>query len=176
MKMLFIIVLLFSSTVWSAEAELRVGAAAQEQFRYDVQSNGLKISFFKTGSDKEMSVRLRHTLSDSSKFHIQLARANGKVITLELLLAVLSVGNAEQDVQVYAPVKPAELILSQKVDPMCSLKNFGDFYWDSPQDLVEKLRLRQRGDVAVLEIAVQSDKSKPAQFRDSGCSIQLLKN
>lgn len=174
MKTVFLSLLLFAQVGWSATAELRVGAAATEQFTFE-QKDPLHV-LIKHGST-EKTIKLPYSIISIDKMHVLLKGNGGKVITQELLIVALSEGNRTQEIRVYAPNRTADVVLSSKIDPVCSMKNEGDFYWDSLDELKQKIRLVEKNKTASLEISVREKyEQEKAQFKASGCAFSLLKN
>lgn len=174
MKTLFLAVLFFSHVGWAATAELRTGAAAVEQFSYE-QRDPLHVSV-KHGTVEKL-IKLPYSIISIDKIHVLLENKDGKAIAQELLIVALSVGNRTQEIRVYAPNRSADVVLSSKIDPVCSVQNEGDFYWDSLEELQQKIRLVEKNKTAALEIAVREKyEQKSARFKFSGCAFSLLKN
>ena len=175
MKAIFITVLLFASSGWSSSAELHVGSVQPEQFKFQIKENPMEVAV--TKGNKSHTIKMSHTVSDASKINIQITGADGKVISQELLFVVLASGAAYQDIQIYAPIRSADVVLSSKIEPICTIRNHGDFYWDSADELGKKLRLVEKNKTASLEILVRgTETQKTAEFTASGCSFRLLKN
>lgn len=140
MKALFLTVLFCAQTVWASGAEVKVGSAQPEQFKFEIKENPLEIGITK-GDSKEHIVKMKYSISDAAKINVQLNGENGQTLTQELLLVVLSVGNAEQEIHLYAPFRTADIVLSSKINPVCVIKNYGDFSWENDQELKSKLRM-----------------------------------
>lgn len=139
--MLFFIICLFAQVV-SANSQLRVGAASPEAFTATIDSeNPMKLSIQKLFSGESQDLKFKNTISDIKKLTITTNDKNNKTINIEILLVVLTVFNAEQSVQAFIPVKPEAFEIKGKLNPVCALRNEGDFSWDNDSDLEKRVRL-----------------------------------
>ncbi len=173
MKALFISILMFANVGTAATSELRIGAAQPEQFKFE-QKDPLHILVSHGAVQK--TIALPHSIISASKIHVVLKGQDGKAIVQELLIMAISVGNRQQEIRVYAPNRSADVVLSSKIEPVCTVKNEGDFYWESEEELNKQIRLVEKNKTASLEISVRDTyEQEKAQFKASGCAFSLLK-
>lgn len=174
MKTLFLAILFFSQLGWSATAELRMGSTKPEQFQFEIKENPMQIGV-RHGSVEKI-LKMPYTVIDAVKINVRLTEKDGKSISQELLFVALTVGNRTQELRVYAPNRSSDVVLSSKIDPVCSIRNEGSFYWESIDDLEKKLRLVEKDKTASLEILVRDSYGQESpKFKASGCAFSLLK-
>lgn len=140
--MKIILAFIFCSQTAFASARLLMESASIESFSASIDQNdrqALHITNLKTNETE--NIRFAYSISDIKKMHIKTFSKKGKEISLELLLVVLSVGNREQSVQIFVPVRHEEIAIKGKLKPVCNLKNEGDFSWESGSDLQDLLKL-----------------------------------
>lgn len=177
MKCIFLVILFFANTSWGGTVTVVVGPAPKEQFEFKIKDNPMEIGITKGSDEQEQILKMPHTVSDAAKLHVVLEGKNGTSVVQELLFVVLSSGAREQLIRIYAPVRSKDVLISNRIDPICSIKNYGDFYWDSSSDLQNKLRMEMEQKTASLMVKIKtSDTQKALAFTNSGCSFRLLKN
>lgn len=158
MKTIFLIFLLMSPKLWAAE--LSVGASEKEDFTATI-TNPRELSLQNLRSGKTETIKFKNSsISDISKLHLTAVK-NKSSVNLEMLLVVLSVFDKEQSVQIYVPVRKEALeIQQQKMNPVCQFSNQGDFSWDQPSQLEQKIRLSEQDGKTHFQIAISHlDKS-----------------
>lgn len=175
MKALFLTILLFSQATLASNVELLVGSAQREQFSFQIKENPMEIGITRDKSDEQI-IKLKNSVSDAAKLALRLTGKDGRVITQELLFVVTSVANTQQDIMIFAPVRLADIVLSSKIDPICKVRNHGDFYWDDATELLKKLKVVEKDQTAYLQVMAKTDENKEASFVNTGCSFRLLKN
>jgi hypothetical protein len=177
MKIIAMIILLFANSAW-ANSVLTIGATQPEQFRASIDlENPLQLSIVKGNEKTVKNIKFANTISDIQKFAVHLMQNDGAQKSIEMLLVVTSVGNAEQDVKVFAPERRSDMIISSQIDPLCTLKNYGDFSWEGPADIQERLRLVEKDNVATIQLKVKSTDNSQAIVQWKNCgSIRLAKN
>lgn len=175
MKTLFLTLIFMTQTTWAASMELLVGSASREQFTFQIKEDPMQIGITRDKAPEQI-IKLQNTVSDATKLALRLTGKDGRVITQELLLVVTSVANAQQDIMIFAPVRLADIVVSSKIDPICTIRNHGDFYWDDASELLKKLRIVEKDQTAQLEIMVKTSENKEAAFTNSECSFRSLRN
>lgn len=155
MTVLSILILFFTQAAW-CESYLSIGSSQPEQFRADIDdANPLRILIKSTSAEKAHAVKFDYSISDISKFHITYEEKKGEAKAIDMVLVVLSVGNPVQEVKVFAPASSSTIVPSQ-ISPICSLRNYGDFSWENPEELKQKLRVVESGKKTELQIKVKT--------------------
>lgn len=156
-----LIIICLSASAW-CESSLTMGSTQPEQFRADIDSaNPLQIFIKTASSEKATTVKFEYSISDIHKFNISYEEKKNEIKSIDMLLVVLSVGNDEQDVKVFAPASSSTIVPSQ-INPICSLHNYGDFSWENAEELKQKLRVVQDGKKTQLQIKIKSKENARA--------------
>ncbi|MCB9072239.1 MAG: hypothetical protein H6623_01360 [Bdellovibrionaceae bacterium] len=155
MRFVTMIFLLVCSNVW-ANSYLAIDDGNNGQFVAEVDAQNflqLNIKNKKTGKTKH--VKFNHTISDFQKIVVEIP--NGKQQKqLELYLVVLASSSAVQNVIVFSPSE------SQKTDTernplfMCNKTNYGNFYWDNPQELRDLIKVKEEAKQTNILLMIQS--------------------
>ncbi len=169
MKSLFFVIFLFAQAV-SANSQLRVGAANPESFTATIDNeNPMKLSVQKLTSGETQNLKFKNTISDIKKLTLSLRDKKNKTIELEVLLVVLTVFDKEQSVQAFIPVKPEDVEIKGKLNPVCALRNEGDFSWDTDSDLEKRVRVVSEKNQEKFQIQIGRYKEGKTQFAWVDC-------
>lgn len=179
MKKIILALMLFTQSAWCNDL-LKIGSASPEQFQVSIDNeNPMQLLIKKGSAQDSQKVKFDYTVSDFQKIVVSLQDKNGKDHATEMLVVVLSVGNAQQDIKVFVPVRRGDMIISSEINPICTIKNYGDFSWDDnhPEQLHQRVEVLLKEKVAQLNFLVKSseDKAAVAQWKNCG-SIRLPKN
>lgn len=169
MKNVFFVICLFAQ-VASANSQLRAGAASPETFTATIDNeNPMKLSVQKLTSGETQTLKFKNTISDIKKLTISTQDKKNKMIQIEILLVVLTVFDKEQSVQAFIPVKPEAFEIKGKLNPVCALRNEGDFSWDSDSDLEKRVRLVNEKNQEKFQIQIGRYKEGKTQFSWVDC-------
>ncbi len=149
------LILLFVTNISYAKSTLALGVSSDDKYTVELETP-MQMAIHAKGNASQR-VSFENSVSDFKK--IKISQTNKQK---ELLLVVLSVSNAEQSVKVLA--------FDKKVETTCSLKNEGDFSWDTDQELLERVRTISQGSKEKLQIKIGSKKSGKTEFSWVDCA------
>jgi hypothetical protein len=97
-----------------------------------------------------------------------------KKTTVELLLVDVSVGNKEQSIQVFVPVKPSGFIMSKQISPVCTFRNIGNFFWETPEELMQRVHIEEKDQKITFYVDIKQSES--SSINPQECVSFRLKN
>jgi hypothetical protein len=169
MKLMFLFLYFFSQVAF-AKAQISVGQLTPESFTSTIQSEDpTKLTIRNSRTKTEQTLKFKTTISDTKKLVLSTLNKKNQVVQLEMLLVVLAVYDKEQSVKIFIPEKNEEIQIQGQLNPTCSLRNEGDFSWDTDQELMERIQLIQQGSKQKLQIKIGQYKEGKVQFSWVDC-------
>jgi hypothetical protein len=158
MKNFVFLIMMLMSQLSFAGSQLTYAEAKVPQFSYDIVDEGLGLVFIENG--RKTKVKPKYTISDAQKLTIVSAPADKLKENVEMLLVVLAQGAFMQTVQIFIPGQVDQVIESSQTMPTCTFESYGDFSWDAPTDLKDRVQLVSGGGKSELRIKVGKLRNK----------------
>jgi hypothetical protein len=158
MKAIIFTIGLLLSQVSFAASQLMFAEAKTPQFTYEIADEGQTLNITENG--RKTKVKPKYGISDAQKLTIVSAPGDKLKENVEMLLVVLSKGAEVQNVQIFLPGQVDQVIESSQTMPLCTFENFGDFSWDAPADLKERVQLVAHEGKSELQIKIGKLKNK----------------
>jgi hypothetical protein len=169
MKIILLIICLFSQNVF-AKAQVAPGSLSTETFTAEINNEEpTKLTIRNLLNKTGQTVQFKTTISDTKKLVLSALNKKNQVVQLEMLLVVLAVYDKEQSVKIFIPVKNEDIQIQGQLNPTCSLRNEGDFSWDTDKELMERVQLVQQGSKNILQIKIGRYKEGKVQFSWADC-------
>lgn len=171
MKNLFFIILLLTQYAQALDSQLSFSGAQTESFTAAIdEEDPMQILIKNMQTDESEKIRFKNSISDIKKISLTVSDDKKNQISLEMLLVVVSVANAKQNINLYIPIEPKLInIKSKELKPVCSLENEGDFSWESNKDLQERVRLVTDQKNTTLQIKIGHYKEGKVVFKWAPC-------